>query len=77
MKDYEMTQEQLNKILEACKPTPVMKIGTSTIRSPQENANVAWTTLGNEMGFDGMTVKPNGKGDRYFSAEPLPDKAFL
>lgn len=64
-----MTQDQLDKLLDACKSVPVMMIGGTTPSSPQENANNAWKTLGKEMGFKHMTVKPNGKGDRFFSAE--------
>jgi hypothetical protein len=69
-KDFEMTQEQLDKLMDACKPVPMIALhiggGPS---SPQENANRAWETLGKEMGFIASTVRPNGKGDRYFTAE--------
>ena len=73
MKDFVMTEEQLNEIKEASKPTPVMYLsgGKPMFNSPQENANYAWEKLGKEMGFKYMTVKPNGKGDRSFSAEPM------
>jgi predicted TIM-barrel fold metal-dependent hydrolase len=52
------------------KPVPYMIIGGYAPRSRQENANDAWEALGREMGFKHMTVRPNGKGDRFFSAEP-------
>lgn len=68
-KNFEMTQGQLDKLLDACKPVPYMVIGGVHPRSPQENANDAWQALGKEMGFDHMTVKPTGQGDRFFSAE--------
>jgi hypothetical protein len=69
--EYEMTDDDLQKILEACKPTVVMKIGNYVGASPQENANRAWASLGEKMGFDYMTVRPiPGKGERYFSAVP-------
>ena len=35
----------------------------------------AMKRLGNKIGFDHMTVRPNGKGDRFFTAipkEPTP-----
>ncbi len=67
--EYEMTQVQLDKILEACKPVPYMVFGGMAPRSQQENANDAWAALGAELGFDHMTVRPNGKGDRFFTAE--------
>ena len=68
--NYEMTQEDLDTLLNACKPTPVMKIGTSIGSSPQENANDAWAALGKKVGFDSMTVRPSGKGNRFFTAVP-------
>jgi len=71
--EYEMTEQQLNTLLEACKPTPVMYLpgGKSMFRSPQENANDAWKALGDEMGFQHMTVRPiPSKGNRFFTAEP-------
>ena len=70
-KDFEMTHEQLGKIMDACKPVPMIMLQCGTPSSPQENANRAWATLGEELGFIPMTVKPNGKGDRFFSAESV------
>ena len=69
MKNFEMTQEQLDKIIKACKPVPMIMLQCGTPRSTQENANDAWKSLGEELGFDPMTVKPNGKGERFFSAQ--------
>jgi predicted TIM-barrel fold metal-dependent hydrolase len=69
-KEFEMTEEDLNALLKACKPVPYMVIGGYVPRSPQENANDAWERLGKKMGFDHMTVRPiSGKGDRFFTAE--------
>jgi len=72
-KDFEMTQGQLDELMNACKPTPVMYLsgGTPMFNSPQENANYAWEKLGKELGFDSMTALANGKGDRFFSAEEV------
>ncbi len=73
--NYEMTEDDLKVILDACKPTPHMMIGSYTPSTPQENANRAWQSLGEKMGFDHMTVKPiNGKGQRFFSAVPRETK---
>jgi len=69
-KDYEMTEADLDKIKEACKPVPMIMLQCGTPSSPQENANRAWARLGESMGFDPMSVQPNGKGDRFFSAIP-------
>jgi len=74
-RNYEMTKENLAKLLSACKPTPVMMIGGTTGRSPQENANSAWKVLGIKMGFDPMTVQPiRGKGMEFFTAVPSETK---
>lgn len=68
--NYAMTEEQLAKLLEACKPVPAMMIG-GYAQSQQENANNAWAALGSEMGFDDKTVQGiAGKGNRFFSAIP-------
>lgn len=71
-REFTMSQEQLDALLDACKPTPAMFIsgGQSLMGTPQENANRAWEKLGKEMGFKHMTVSPSGKGQRTFNAEP-------
>lgn len=68
---YEMTQKQLDAILEACRPVPYLVVGGVPPISPQQSANIVWNALGREMGFDGLTVKPvAGKGERFFTAVP-------
>lgn len=71
MIDYEMTEKQLSTLLDACKPVPMIALQCGSPPSQQEMANIAWKKLGDELGFDHMTVKPNGKGNRFFSAEPI------
>ncbi len=71
-REYELTDEQHAKLLDACKPTPAMwgRGGMPMFKSPQENANAAWADIGREMGFDSMTVRPvAGKSSRYFTAD--------
>lgn len=69
--EYEMTEADLSKLMEAFKPVPYMVIGGHEPRSQQDNANAAWAELGKHMGFDGSTVRPiAGKGNRFFSAVP-------
>ena len=69
--EYEMTEKDLEEILDACKPVPMIMLNIGTPSSPQENANRAWEKLGLKMGFDHMTVRPiQGKGDRFFTAVP-------
>lgn len=64
-----MTQKQLDTLLDAMKPVPLIAINCGLGNDRQRNANIAWERLGKEMGFDHMTVRPNGKGDRFFTAE--------
>lgn len=71
-RDYEMTEADLAKLLDAMKPVPYMIVGGMAPRSQQENANAAWAELGSRMGFAPMSVRPNGRGDRFFSAEAAP-----
>jgi len=68
--NYEMTEADLADLLESMKPVPMIIIWGMAPSSQQENANAAWARLGARMGFDPMTVQPNGKGDRFFSAIP-------
>ena len=58
MKNFEMTQEQLDVLMNASKSVPMIALQCGTPRSAQERANDAWKALGDEMGFDHMTVKP-------------------
>jgi len=72
-KTFEMSQADLDALLEACRPVPYMIVGGMAPPSPQELANHAWEDLGRRMGFDAMTVLPaEGQGQRFFTAEPLP-----
>lgn len=68
-KEYKLTPEQFAKLIEACRPTPLIMLQCGMPSSPQKNANNAWCALGKELGFDGMTVEGSPKGDRFFTAE--------
>lgn len=71
MTEFEMTEEQLAELLEASKPVRYIAV-RGRIRTPQEKANDAWARLGQQMGFNPMTVRPvPGKGQRFFTAEPV------
>ena len=70
MKEFEMSQEQLDEILDVCKPVPMIAIHCGNPPSQQENANEAWRKLGEVMGFEHMTVQPSSKGRRFFTATP-------
>lgn len=70
IKDFEMTEKQLDTLLKACKPVRYMIVGGIAPATSEENANTAWNALGEEMGFVGKTVKLiDGKGQRFFTAE--------
>ena len=72
-KEFEMSDEDLAAVLDACKPTPAMWLGDGTpmCGTPQENANRAWERLGEKMGFASLTVQPAaGKGQKVFTVEP-------
>jgi hypothetical protein len=74
--DFEMTREDLDSLLAAMQPVKMVMLQCGTPSSVQENANAAWVRLGKQMGFDPMSVRPNGRGDRFFSAEALPCKGM-
>ena len=44
-KEYEMTEEEFNELLDACKPVPYIIIGGHEPPSQQENANRFWKRL--------------------------------
>lgn len=70
---YEMTEADLAEIMRrinAARNTPLIAIHCGMPQSPQEAANDAWADLGKRLGFDAMTVRPDGRGDRFFSAIP-------
>jgi hypothetical protein len=70
LENFEMTQAQLDKLKEEIKSGPMIALQCGQVRSTQERANDAWSRLGKEMYFDHNTVKPNGRGHRFFSAKP-------
>lgn len=70
-KEFEMTEAQEAALLASCQPEPYIVMGGIPPRSVQERANDAWRALGDELGFQHMTVKPvAGKGQRFFTAMP-------
>jgi len=66
---FEMTKEDMDKIIEAGQPVLMIALQCGTPRSPQENANTAWESLGKKMGFEYMTVLPSPKGKLFFTAK--------
>lgn len=74
MKEFEMSQQDLEELYEACKAVPLIALNCGIPPTPQEMANKAWEKLGIKMGFDYMSVKPSNKGDRFFTAIPMEGK---
>lgn len=73
--EYQMNEEQLKVLMDACQPVICIALGGIAPRSQQENANSAWSHLGEQMGFDSMTVKLiTGKGMEFFTAIPTEKK---
>lgn len=70
MQEFEMTQKQLDVLIDAMNPVPMIAINVCTGLSGQARANNAWACLGRDMKFDYMTVKANNKGSRFFFAKP-------
>jgi len=68
--EFELSQTQLQRILFASKPIPLIALQCGMPVSHQDRANAIWKSLGEEMGFAYMTVEPSSKGDRFFLAEP-------
>ena len=74
-KEFEMSEEEHAELLRACQPVRYMVVGGMEPRSPQQNANTAWESLGSKLGFKHMTVQPvSGKSSRFFTAEPVEDR---
>ena len=73
--EFEMTQEEMDKILEINKSTSntVMMVGgVDFSNNLTEAINVYWVILGKKYGFKSMTVEGSSRGKLFFLAEPKP-----
>ena len=71
-REFEMSEEDLKSLLDACRPVPVMfgSGGVPLFATQFENANRAWQALAQKMGFVWDTVRPiPGADQRRFTAE--------
>ena len=74
-KEFEMSKEQMEELLDCSKPVPYMIFGGMAPPGPQEKANAFWKALGELMGFDFMTVAPLiGKPPEHFSAVEIVER---
>ena len=72
--EFELTQEDLDDVLNASKPTSVMYLSGGQLMggTPQENANRAWKELGKKYGFVWDTAQPvTGKSQCFITADEL------
>ena len=76
MKEFEMTKSQLETLKSEMEFVPMIALQCGQARTRQQRANDAWDRLGKEMGFDHHTVRPNGKGDLFFLADPTTCEGF-
>lgn len=69
-KMYELTDKQRERLLEASKHVPLVALNAGMPASAQERANRVWREIGDELGFQYLTVRPaHRKSDRFFTAE--------
>lgn len=70
-KEYELSQEDLDTLLDASKPVPVMYLsgGQPMFGTPQQNVNRVWKEIGQKYRFFWNTAQPiAGKGQRFITA---------
>ena len=74
MKEFELSKEDLDKLLEACKPVPYMTDGNGNLLfgDQQTNANNEWKRLGEKYGFVWDSAEPvDGKPMNFLLANPV------
>lgn len=69
-KQYTLTPEDRDKLLEAGSPMSLVAVNCVPLRSPQQSINNAWARLGDRMGFVGSTAAPVGVNLFKFTAVP-------
>ena len=73
--EFEMTQEEMDKILEINKAnsnTVMMIGGVDFSNNLTEAVNAHWKILGDKYGFKPLTAEGSSKGNLFFLAEPKP-----
>jgi hypothetical protein len=73
MKKYRLSEEQYDKLMEACKPVPYLVVGGYAPVSLQERANTAWQQVAADFKVKWDTIKPAGSDDHDFFAEPIDE----
>jgi hypothetical protein len=71
-KEFKLTEEQYERLIEASQPVPYLVVGGVEPMSPCRKAESIWMQLGEEMGFKWNTAEPiPGKNRLYFHAEEI------
>lgn len=71
MKEFQMTDEQYQRLLDASNPKVIIYMTGEHPFSGSSQVNIRdeWKKLGAELGFDETTVKPvDGKSEKFFTA---------
>ncbi len=67
-----MTKEDLEKLLAASKPVPLIALQCGMPSSPYDNVMAVWKELGERMGFKWDTVRPCLRESQLnFTADPF------
>lgn len=69
--EYELTQEQLDRLIEASKPVPYLIFGGIALTNPQEYANIAWAEIAEYHKVQIYSITPSPKGIKFFTATPI------
>lgn len=72
--EFEMKQQNMDDIIAINKnQAPVMKFGSHwSGMDLREKINAYWKKLGDDMGFNHLSVEPSSRGKLFFLAEPKP-----
>lgn len=71
MKQYRLTDSELNEIMEASQPVRYMVIGGYEPESPRERAMRVWNKIAEKYNIDVDSIDDAGTGDSHdFKAEP-------
>lgn len=69
---YRLTDEQLEKLLEAGKPTTYLIFGGMAPSSPQDRVNREWQSIAEQLGVVWDSIGDARTGDVHdFMAEPI------
>lgn len=65
MKQYRMTDDEYNELVEACKPLVYIVAGSSELISPEKRAMIVWEKIAARVGCEVITIDSAGTGDEH------------